>query len=110
MQTNSLTFTQNRLTKMGIILLILATLDAFFTDMGIQNQLITEANPLMRIIYEVNLLGFYFIKIALPVLLIGIVSRLESRPFIVILLHIAISLYVCVLLLHFSWLAMSFFM
>ena len=92
---------------MAIILLILATFDAFFTDFGIQNHLITEANPIMSIIYEVNLLGFYFIKIALPVLLIGILSRLESKPFIVIFLHIAISIYVCVLLLHFSWLGIT---
>ena len=40
----------------------------------------------MRSIYEGNLIGFYLIKIALPVLLIGIVSKLESKPFIVILI------------------------
>lgn len=104
----SFTLPRNKLIKMGIILLILATLDALFTDFGIQNHHITEANPIMRSIYEANVTGFYIIKIALPVLLIGIVSKIESKPFILILLNIAIFLYAIVLILHFFWLTLAF--
>ena len=99
---------RNKLIKMGIILLILATLDALFTDFGIQNYHITEANPIMQSIYEVNEIGFYVIKIALPVLLIGIVAKLESKPFIVVLLTLTIFLYVIVVMLHFFWLTLIF--
>ena len=108
LQTISPIIPRNKLINLGIILLFLATLDAFFTDFGIQNHYITEANPVMRIIYEVSLIGFYFIKIALPVLLIGIVSKLESKPYIVTLMNIAVFLYVSVLMLHFSWLTIAF--
>lgn len=104
----SYTLPRNNLTKMGIILLILAAFDAVFTDFGIQHHLIAEANPVMRSIYEVNVTGFYVIKIALPVLLIAIVSKLESKPFLLILLNIAILLYVAVLMLHFFWLTLAF--
>lgn len=89
-------------------MLILATFDALFTDFGIQNQHITESNPIMRSIYEVNVTGFYVIKIALPVLLVGILAKLESKPFILILLNLAISLYVSVVMLHFFWLTIAF--
>jgi len=106
--TNPLSLSRNKLIKLGILLLILATLDAVFTDFGIKGYHITEANPIMRRIYEGNLIGFYLIKIALPILLIGIVSKLEPRPFIVFSLYIAIFFYVTVLLLHFSWLTLTF--
>lgn len=108
MQSISSTSPRNKLINMGIILLLLATFDALFTDFGIQNHLITESNPIMNTIYNVNIAGFYFIKIALPVLLIGIVSKLESKPFILILLNIAISLYVGVLMLHLFWITLAF--
>lgn len=93
---------------MGIILLILAAFDALFTDFGIQSHQITESNPIMRSIYEINVTGFYIVKIALPVLLIGIVAKLESKPFILVLLNVTISLYVIVLMLHFFWLTLVF--
>lgn len=93
---------------MGIILLILAAFDALFTDFGIQSHHITESNPIMRSIYEINVTGFYIVKIALPVLLIGIVAKLESKPFILVLLNVTISLYVIVLMLHFFWLTLVF--
>ncbi|WP_419961259.1 DUF5658 family protein [Psychrobacillus sp. BM2] len=99
---------RNRLIKMGIILLILAAFDALFTDFGIQSHHITESNPIMRSIYEINVTGFYIVKIALPVLLIGIVAKLESKPFILVLLNVTISLYVIVLMLHFFWLTLVF--
>ena len=107
MHSISSTLPQNKLMKMGIILLVLATFDALFTDFGIQSDHITEANPIMRSIYEVNVIGFYFIKIALPVLLIGIVTKLESKPFILILMNLSLFLYVSVLILHFFWLTLA---
>lgn len=108
LQSISSTLPQNKLIKMVIVLLILAIFDALFTDFGIQNHHITEANPIMRSIHEANVTGFYLIKIALPVLLISIVAKLESKPFILFLLNVAISLYVIVLLLHFFWLTLAF--
>lgn len=104
----SSTLPRNKLLKMGTILLILATFDALFSDFGIQNHHITESNPIMRSIYEDSVIGFYIIKIALPVLLIGIVAKLESKPFILVLLNVAIFLYVIVLILHFFWLTLAF--
>lgn len=104
MHSISSIFPRNRLINLGILLLILATFDALFTDIGIQNHHITEANPMMHSIYEANIAGFYFIKIALPLLLIGIVAKLESNPLILVLLYIAIFFYVNVMMLHFFWL------
>lgn len=101
---------QSKLIKMSIILLVLATLDALFTDFGIQTYHITESNPIMRSIYEVNVIGFYFIKIVLPVLLIGIVTKLESKPFILILMNVTLFLYVSVVILHLFWLTLAFIM
>lgn len=92
---------------MGFILLVLAIFDALMTDFGLKNQYIAESNPLMRGIYEINVTGFYLIKITLPVLLIGILAKLETKTFIWILLNSAILLYVCVVLLHFYWLTIA---
>ena len=105
---SSSTLFQNRLLHLGIILFILAILDALFTDIGIKNQLITESNPIMRKIYNMSVTGFYIIKIALPILLIGIITKLEKTQFIVFLLNAAILIYVSVILLHFYWLTIAF--
>lgn len=99
---------QKKLVRMGIVLLILAIADALFTDFGIQNNHITESNPLMRNVYNGNIHSFYLLKIALPILLIYIVAKMESRPFIQTLLSIAIFIYVIVLMLHFLWLSLAF--
>lgn len=102
------TLPRNKLVKMGILLLVLATLDAIFTDFGIQNHHITEANPIMRNLYETNEIGFYMIKIVLPLLLIAIVTKLESKPFLTVLLRLTIFLYVMVVVFHFFWLTLTF--
>ncbi|MFJ7825357.1 DUF5658 family protein [Psychrobacillus sp. NPDC096623] len=107
MQISS-TLARYKLISFGIILLVLATFDALFTDFGIKNQFITESNPIMRRIYEMSVSGFYLIKIALPVLLIVIITKLEMNRFILFLLSSAVLLYVSVVMLHFYWLTVTF--
>lgn len=99
---------RNKLMNLGIILLVLATFDALFTDFGIKNQFITESNPIIRRIYEMSVSVYYLIKIALPVLLIVIITKLQTKRFILILLSLAILLYVSVMVLHFYWLTVAF--
>lgn len=93
---------------MSIVLLMLAIADAVFTDFGIQNHYITESNPIMSNVYNGNIPGFYLIKIILPILLIFIATKLESKPFIRTLFYMAIFSYICVLMLHFFWLSLAF--
>ena len=63
----------------GILLLLLAVVDSFFTDFGIQKQYITEANPLMAFIYDTSILGFYALKISLPCVLLYLLTKIEPK-------------------------------
>ncbi|HJF31253.1 MAG TPA: DUF5658 family protein [Sporosarcina psychrophila] len=90
----------------GIALLLLATADSFFTDFGIQQKHITEANPLMRVIYDWSILGFYTIKICLPLVLLIILTMIEPRRYFQILIVSSLLLYSFVFFKHILWISL----
>lgn len=87
----------------GILLLLLAVSDSFFTDFGIQKQYITEANPLMAYIYDTSILGFYALKISLPCVLLFLLTEIEHKKYLNLLVGFAILLYSVVLFQHIYW-------
>lgn len=97
----------NSLLKPGILLLSLAILDSFFTDFGIRNNHIQEANPLVSIIYDTSILGFYAIKIGLPILLIYILTKIDSKPYLHILVQLTLLFYLLVVALHIVWISFT---
>ncbi|KQL37562.1 hypothetical protein AN959_01955 [Psychrobacillus sp. FJAT-21963] len=102
-------YTNNTLITASIYLLVLAILDSIFTDYGIRNKHISEANPLMKLLYDtsiVGIVGFYFIKISLPLLLIYIMTKVQPKRYIQLLLVVALLIYSGVLFQHFFWISM----
>ena len=90
----------------GILLLLLAVVDSFFTDFGIQKQYITEANPLMAFIYDTSILGFYALKISLPCVLLYLLTKIEPKRYLKLLIGSAILLYSVVLVQHIYWISL----
>ena len=97
--------TKNSLLSAGILLLLLAIVDSIFTDIGIRNDFITEANPLMQSAYETSISGFYIIKIGFPFLLLYILTRIEPKSYLRLLMGFTVLLYCFVLSLHIYWIA-----
>ncbi|MFJ8064682.1 DUF5658 family protein [Psychrobacillus sp. NPDC096426] len=90
----------------AFFLLVLAIFDSIFTDFGIRNGHISEANPFMRFVYESNIAIFYSIKIILPLLLMFVITKFQPRKYVQILIGIALLLYTFVLFQHFFWIAL----
>ena len=90
----------------GIILLLLAIFDSLFTDIGIRNNVISEANPLMRFVYESSIFSFYFLKISLPIVLLYVIPKFEMKRYIRILIGITLFLYILVIFQHSSWITL----
>ncbi|MFJ7933800.1 DUF5658 family protein [Sporosarcina sp. NPDC096371] len=105
MQIKHMLSTRSRLFKAGILLLSLAIWDALFTDFGLRNNHITEANPLMRSVYETSISGFFLIKISLPFLLLFVLTKIEPKRYLRFLLRFALALYSFVLCQHLLWLS-----
>jgi hypothetical protein len=97
---------RHKLLVSGIVLLLLATADSFFTDFGIQEKHITEANPLMRFVYDWNVLGFYAIKIFLPFVLLILFAKIEPKRYLWILIGSSLLLYSVVLIQHIVWMSL----
>lgn len=89
-------------------ILSLAIFDTISTDFGIRQGHITEANPLMRFIYENNIPFFYSIKIILPLLFIYIITKLQPKKYIQFLIIMALILYTFVLFQHLYWITLIF--
>ncbi|WP_223145585.1 DUF5658 family protein [Sporosarcina sp. ANT_H38] len=85
--------------------MLLAAIDSFFTDFGIQKKYITEANPLMRFIYDTSIWGFYSIKIGLPLVLLYLLTKIEPKGYLKLLVGAAILLYSFVLFQHIYWIS-----
>lgn len=84
---------------------ILSIVDAVSTLWGINLGLITEANPLMRLLLQVGPLVFVAVKLAYPVF-VGLFCWMirYKRPWIsVFILWLAIAGYSLVTLVHFYW-------
>ena len=90
----------------GILLLLLAMFDSFFTDFGIQKQYITEANPITAFIYDTSILGFYALKISLPCILLYLLTRIEPKRYLKLLIGSTILLYSVVLGQHIYWISL----
>lgn len=88
----------------ALLLLLLAICDSFITHFGLSNGYIEEANPIMRFVYETSILGFFSIKIILPILFIWIITKLKPNAFLQLLIAGALFLYAFVLFKHVYWL------
>ncbi|WP_169081530.1 DUF5658 family protein [Paenibacillus sp. PL91] len=86
-------------------LLFLCFADAAFTDIGLRLQLIEELNPLVSRLYEWNLVGYYGMKLSLPVILILIYYRIKNRIWINPFILVTILLYFIVNLYHLIWIS-----
>lgn len=95
--------TLNRILKAGFLLFLLAIFDSFFTDFGIRNHHIEEANPLMRLTYENSIFIFYAIKIGLPILLLYILTKVEPKLYFHLLIASSLVVYTIVLFQHLFW-------
>lgn len=100
--------TRNKTFIAGITLLLLTIFDSLFTDFGIKNNIISEANPLMRFVYESSIFGFYFLKISLPIVLLYVITKFELKRYIRILIGITLLLYIFVLFQHSLWITLLF--
>jgi hypothetical protein len=88
---------------------ILNSIDAASTLWGINLGLITEANPLMRLLLAIGPLVFLAVKLTLPVL-VGLFCWFirYKRPWLsVFVLWLAVAVYSLVTLLHFYWVAQA---
>ncbi len=63
-------------------LILLALLDSLFTDIGIRQHYITEANPIMKYIYDTSVFGFYALKISLPIFLLLLLSKIKPKKYL----------------------------
>jgi hypothetical protein len=88
-------------------LILLAFLDSLFTDIGIRQNFITEANPIMKYIYDTSVFGFYALKISLPLFLLLLLSKIKPKKYLKVLISSAIILYTAVLFLHFFWISLA---
>ncbi|WP_407936245.1 DUF5658 family protein [Litchfieldia alkalitelluris] len=86
-------------------LALLNLLDGFFTYYGLRNKYITEANPFMNFLYEVNPLMFLFVKVLLSALLYLILYHISSikSAWIKGLSLFASVCYTFIFLLHSFW-------
>lgn len=84
-------------------LLFLCFADAAFTDIGLRLQVIDELNPLVKSIYEWNVLAYYSMKLILPLLLIVIYYRTSRRMWINPCILLTALLYFIVNIYHLLW-------
>lgn len=63
-----------------IVLSLLNMLDAIFTSIGLSKGAITEANPIMRVLWDYNPLVFLVVKCAFSVLLVILFFIFNSHP------------------------------
>ncbi|OMC89289.1 hypothetical protein BK128_04440 [Viridibacillus sp. FSL H7-0596] len=99
-------FPRSKLFFAGLLLLFLSVLDSIFTDFGIRHNHITEANPLMRLVYESSVFGFYSLKIMFPLLLLYILSKVQIKRSLLLLMGAAIILYSVVFIQHIWWISL----
>ncbi|MCM3757617.1 DUF5658 family protein [Sporosarcina aquimarina] len=94
--------------RMLWILVSLSIFDALATDFGLRFELIEEANPMMEYVYKRSIIGFYFVKLGLPMSLFRIQSAVAHSRFVQRLLQFTIGLYAMISGLHVFWLVLQF--
>ncbi|WP_025786282.1 DUF5658 family protein [Sporosarcina sp. D27] len=95
-------------TRLLWLLLGLSLVDALATDFGLRFELIEEANPMMDYVYESSVIGFYFVKLVLPISLFTLQSVVARSRFVQRLLQLTIGLYVVISGLHVFWFVLQF--
>lgn len=90
-----------------LFLCMASLLDAGLTDIGLRLDLIGEANPVMRFLYENNYLAFYGIKIILPFSLFFLAAKVGKRMLISNLFRLSAVVYAGILLMHTFWISAS---
>ncbi|WP_432352462.1 DUF5658 family protein [Sporosarcina sp. A2] len=90
------------------LLLILSLIDAGVTDFGLHQGLIQEANPLMAVVYELNRVGFYFIKLGLPISLFVLQPFVSQSSLVYRFLQVSVLLYIGITCMHGYWLLIHF--
>jgi hypothetical protein len=86
-----------------IFLLTAGLLDAVSTQIGIGLGVIKEGNPIMEFAINKSWIIFYFIKIVLPLVLIGLFYLAPFKGKLRILLVTTCVLYLSVLCYHLYW-------
>lgn len=91
------------------LLLVLSVFDALATDCGIRLQLIQEANPIAKALYESNVVLFYGYKTLLPLLLLFLLhrDRAPDRSIVRLGTTFATALYAAVAIYHVIWIAVA---
>lgn len=84
-------------------LLLLCFSDAAFTDIGLRFFLIEEMNPIVKRIYEWNIVSYYGVKLLLPLLLILIYYHLKNRKWMNPFILATMALYCLVNIYHLIW-------
>jgi hypothetical protein len=92
----------------GWIILFSLT-DAFFTDMGIRNGFVEEANPFAKSLYEWHWSAFYGFKVFLPILLFLVYPTIKNKKWINLGIVLCFSFYLLVNLYHFAWMGLVFY-
>ncbi|MBB4824200.1 hypothetical protein HNO89_001422 [Sporosarcina luteola] len=103
----TLPYSRSRLWNTAFLLLCLCMMDAIFTDLGLRQGVIEELNPLMRNIYEMNILLFYFIKFSLPLALLFLTAKLTHLMYLRMMLMATLLLYVIVIAYHICWIVLA---
>ncbi len=86
-----------------VFILIASILDASLTDIGLRLQLIGEANPLMRFLYDHLYIGFYAFKIILPLSLFFLIAKAGKGLLVKGLFRLSVVVYVGILCMHYYW-------
>lgn len=94
---------RQRMYNISFLLFCLCLLDAIFTDIGLRNGFIQEANPFMRSIYSSSILLFYVVKTLLPLSLLYLSTILQPKLYLRFMMIGALILYVIILSSHLLW-------
>ncbi|MFZ7945824.1 MULTISPECIES: DUF5658 family protein [Bacillaceae] len=94
--------------RLCLFLLVAGILDAVLTHFGIASGFVEEGNPMMKLVIEHSWSFFYFIKIFLPLLLLGLFYLRPFKGWIKRLIISTCVLYLSVLVYHIVWIALYF--
>jgi hypothetical protein len=86
---------------------IASILDAILTDVGLRHQLIVEANPIMRYLYENVYWSYYSVKILLPISLFFLIAKVGKQVLVSNLFRLAAVIYAGILIMHIYWITAS---
>jgi len=94
--------------RLCLFLLFAGVLDAVLTHFGISSGFVEEGNPMMKLIIDQSWSYFYLIKIALPLLLLGLFYLRPLKGWIKTLIISTCVLYLTVLVYHMIWIVLYF--